>query len=211
MGAGGPRTSLAEFSKGVPCCSCGNKGTYMPPLEVPSVAADFAQTSLTDTTAPMSLPSAAATALPDAVKPSEPTLEPLNTQAAVGYAESFMPSRQYVEDSLTQQQGPGFAVMEEAGIGSPGTQSPARGSPKISTMTKASKEPLKSILKKNTEGGGRRRGDQWTRSASCCERRAGPSPLGESYSASDSRSKTTETLQPADLPRPTPGHGHYEP
>ncbi|XP_063870121.1 uncharacterized protein LOC135105661 isoform X2 [Scylla paramamosain] len=218
MGASGPRTSMAEFPKGAPCCSCGSKGTYLPPLGVPTVGADFAQTSLTDTTAPLPPPSVGATGFPDTVQASEPSLEPPSTQAVTAYAEGFMPGRQYVDSNLTQQQGPGFAVMGEAGLGSPGTQSPARGSPKINTMTKASKEPLKSILKKNTEGGGggggggRRRGDQWTRSASCCERRAGPTQIGDpSYSAPDSCSKTTETLQPADLSRPAPGHGHYEP
>lgn len=211
-GAGGQRTSLAEFPKGVPCCSCSNKGTYMQPSGLPSLPADFAQTSLTDISAPLSPPTAAAAGFPDTVKPSEPSLEPSSTQATVGYADTFMPTRQYVDNSLSPQQGPGYAAMGETSAGSPGTQSPARGSPKINTMTKASKEPLKSILKKNTEGGGRRRGDQWTRSASCCERRTGATPMGDpSYSAPDSRSKTTETLQPADLPRPAPGHGHYEP
>lgn len=181
---------------------------------VPALPTEFAQTSLSDTTATMPQTSAAATGFSDTPQPNEPSLDNNSTQATAGYAESFMPSRQYLDDGLAQQQGAGYVAMGETSVASPGTQSPARGSPKTNTLTKASKEPLKSILKKNTEGGGgRRRGDQWTRSASCCERRTGPTPLGDpAYAAApDSRSKTTENLQPADLPRPAPGHGHYEP
>lgn len=211
--AGGQRPTLADYQKGVACCSCGHKGAYMQPSGVPPIPTDFAQTSLADTTATMSQASAATAGFPNTSQPSEPSLDIPSTQATAGYAESFMPSRQYLDEGLTQQQGAGYVTME-AGVASPGTQSPARGSPKTNTLTKASKEPLKSILKKSTEGGGgRRRGDQWTRSASCCERRTGPAPLGDpAYSAApDSRSNTTETLPPADLPRPAPGHGHYEP
>lgn len=183
---------------------------------VPPLPAEFAQTSLSDNTATMPQVSAAPTGFSDTPQSNEPSLENPSTQATAGYAESFMPSRQYLDEGLAQQQGAGYVAMGEAGGASPGTQSPARGSPKTNTLTKASKEPLKSILKKSTEGGGgggRRRGDQWTRSASCCERRTGPASLGDpAYAAApDSRSKTTETLPPADLPRPAPGHGHYEP
>ncbi|XP_050721835.1 uncharacterized protein LOC127001346 isoform X4 [Eriocheir sinensis] len=209
--AGGQRS---DYPKGVTCCSCGHKGAYMQTAGVPPLPTEFAQTSLSDTTVTMPQTSAAATGFSDTPQPNEPSLDNNSTQATAGYAESFMPSRQYLDDGLAQQQGAGYVAMGETSVASPGTQSPARGSPKTNTLTKASKEPLKSILKKNTEGGGgRRRGDQWTRSASCCERRTGPAPLGDpAYAvAPDSRSKTTENLQPADLPRPAPGHGHYEP
>lgn len=205
---------MAEYPKGVTCCSCGHKGPYIPPAGVPSVPTEFAQTSHSETTTTIPQASASIAGFPDTSQPSEPSLDVPSTQASVGYPESFMPSRKYLDDSLVQQQGAGYVAMGEVGVSSPGTQSPARGSPKTNTLTKTSKEPLKSILKKSTEGtGGRRRGDQWTRSASCCERRTDPAALGDpTYpAASDSRSKPTETHPTADLPRPAQGHGHYEP
>ncbi|XP_071552070.1 uncharacterized protein [Panulirus ornatus] len=205
---GGPMTSTAVFPDGAACCSCNLQAPCMPPAALQPLPGEFAETSLTE---PSTGGYVEASALPlstggfaEAPEPqtsSDGRVDPAIPQASsAGYPETAIgPAVRYVDSATPQLHVTGptdsspkhHQPSSEGCAEAPAQRSPARGSPSAKTSTRATKEPLKSILKKSSEGGGLRRCDQWTRSASCCDSQTSsqpptdPHPTADPYPAAD--------------------------
>ncbi|XP_053631949.1 uncharacterized protein [Cherax quadricarinatus] len=190
--AGSSMVSSAAFPEGVPCCSCNLQAPCTQRSAMQSLLGNFAETSLTETSAggymEETVPALSTGGLADHARPqtsSDGCVENvLTTQGpSLVYVEAPMsPAVRYTDSPVPQIQVSGYTDDPNCPpeTESPLQQSPARGSPSGKT-SRAPKEPLKSILKKSSDGSARRRCDQWRRSTSCCD---GSAP---SFTASDSR------------------------
>ncbi|XP_069193924.1 uncharacterized protein [Procambarus clarkii] len=201
--------SSPAFPEGLPCCSCNLQVPCTQRSALQPLLGNFAETSLTEATAGVYMKDSVTTSstgdfndLPRPPVSSDSCVEAaLAPGPSVVYVEAPMPPVvRYVDSPVPQIQVSGYTdppTCPPEGAESPVHHSPARGSPSGKTSSRGPKEPLKSILKKSSDGGGRRRCDQWSRNA-CCDSQTPPymasesHPPSEGYPAVDSYSPASQ-------------------